>query len=621
MMKNAIMSVVLAAMALGPASVSAQVSTWRFQIAVTFNDFATGPLASLAESDVITLEVRIDASVPPGPGSICCDWSPESGAATVARLVDASQADILGLGSVGVSLRDNQHSGENLSDSFNIFIADFDAEYEFSVQGSTSTPSPPVTFVDNQLDQPDGPIDLSPFGTGSFFLSRQPDFSDPTGMTEFLSGQLVAAEVLGQPNSEPAPSSFTYQGRLESFGVPVTSPVDLRFTLWDTPADGTRLTPNFETTLTPDDGVFSISLPFADALSTRQSRYLEIEIASPPGSAFAPLGRQLIEATPYAIGTKGIESISDASLAIGPPTAEQSGAIGDVMEFRVRSNEDGRSDIVLQTSGQDTGFRISYDDFAGSRGLQVADLFSGRIRLFVEAVTGFIGIGTFDPMAAVDVRFDDSNGLEISDLSPSTSSLGVASTVGLGTAIRGVATSPSGANYGVYGESLSPSGWGVFSNGRLGATGTKSFMIDHPLDPENRVLLHYSTETPEPQNRYNGNVRLDAAGTAIVQLPPYFQAINSDFRYTLTSIGAPAPNLHIASEIRGNRFEIAGGQAGQKVTWEVIATRSDLFVTERGAPAEIIKQGQERGRYLAPGLYGLPSERGLNHAPAHLRSK
>jgi hypothetical protein len=48
-------------------------------------------------------------------------------------------------------------------------------------------------------------------------------------------------------------------------------------------------------------------------------------------------------------------------------------------------------------------------------------------------------------------------------------------------------------NCGVEGQTFSlTNGYGVYSLGRLGASGPKSFRIDHPDDPESRYLLHYS---------------------------------------------------------------------------------------------------------------------------------
>src|SRR4029079_8242382 len=93
-----------------------------------------------------------------------------------------------------------------------------------------------------------------------------------------------------------------------------------------------------------------------------------------------------------------------------------------------------------------------------------------------------------------------------------------ASTSGRG--VNGIATATSGVNYGVRGATASSSGWGVFSSGDFGSSGTKSFRIDYPDDPENKYLLHYCTESPVPQNFYVGNVVTDASGYAWIELPP-----------------------------------------------------------------------------------------------------
>ena len=77
-------------------------------------------------------------------------------------------------------------------------------------------------------------------------------------------------------------------------------------------------------------------------------------------------------------------------------------------------------------------------------------------------------------------------------------------------------------------------------------------------------------------NIYNGNVILDGKGEAQIRLPNWFSALNRDFRYQLTSIGAPA-NLYIAEEISGNRFKIAGGKPGGKVSWQVTGIRQDAW--------------------------------------------
>ncbi len=180
-----------------------------------------------------------------------------------------------------------------------------------------------------------------------------------------------------------------------------------------------------------------------------------------------------------------------------------------------------------------------------------------------------------------------------------------------GKGVHGAAYAASGMTYGVYGEADSPQGYGVYSVGRFAATGTKSFQIDHPLDPENKMLNHYCAEGPEPLNIYSGTAVLDPDGASWIDLPAYFEALNRDFRYLLTPIGSAMPNLHVAAEVSGNRFRIAGGAAGQRVSWQVSATRNDAWIRANGAPVEQDKPADWRGKYVAPAAFGKPIESGV----------
>lgn len=183
-----------------------------------------------------------------------------------------------------------------------------------------------------------------------------------------------------------------------------------------------------------------------------------------------------------------------------------------------------------------------------------------------------------------------------------------------GRGVYGSTTKTTGTNYGVYGYSGSASGYALFGQGRFAASGTKSFVIDHPFDPEGMTLTHYCTEGEAPLNVYSGKAQLDGEGRAWVSLPDYFEEINADPRYSLTAIGAPMPGLHVASEVRANRFEIAGGVPGGRVSWRVEGVRNDRFVQRYGAPVEQVKEVGLRGRYLGPELYGQPLERGVQHS-------
>ena len=133
-------------------------------------------------------------------------------------------------------------------------------------------------------------------------------------------------------------------------------------------------------------------------------------------------------------------------------------------------------------------------------------------------------------------------------------------------------------------------------NGNLVVHGTilKSaggFKIDHPLDPSHKWLAHSFVESPDMKNIYDGVAILNDRGEAEITLPGYFQALNKDFRYQLTCIGGSAP-VYIATEIKDNRFLIAGGTSGLKVSWQVTGTRNDPYAQTHRIAVEEEKPGQ-----------------------------
>jgi hypothetical protein len=115
-------------------------------------------------------------------------------------------------------------------------------------------------------------------------------------------------------------------------------------------------------------------------------------------------------------------------------------------------------------------------------------------------------------------------------------------------------------------------------------------------------------------NLYTGKITLDANGEAVVQMPDWFEALNKDFRYSLTPIGAPGPNLYIAEEVSGNRFKIAGGTAGMKVSWQVTGVRQDAYMRAHPMKVEVEKSENERGHYLRPELFDQPEEKSIEWA-------
>ncbi len=212
------------------------------------------------------------------------------------------------------------------------------------------------------------------------------------------------------------------------------------------------------------------------------------------------------------------------------------------------------------------------------------------------------------------------------------SSFGVLGSAGVGTDVYGVfGAANTGTNcYGVYGYALAqPNSYAGYFSGNVSVTGTLSkgggaFKIDHPLDPANKYLQHSFVESPDMLNIYNGNVILDADGRAVVSMPGYFEALNREFRYQLTAIGAPGPDLFVASEMQNNEFVIAGGKPGMKVSWQVTGVRKDPYAETNRIVVEVEKLGKERGKYLHPEAYDLPEEAAVDSSQreiAHSTSK
>lgn len=154
------------------------------------------------------------------------------------------------------------------------------------------------------------------------------------------------------------------------------------------------------------------------------------------------------------------------------------------------------------------------------------------------------------------------------------------------------------------------------------------FKIDHPINPEKMYLSHSFVESADMKNMYDGVVALDNNGDAEIELPNWFTTLNKDFRYQLTAIGSPAPNLYIAKPISdtnrnpnnstknkqssNSTFKIAGGATGMKVCWQVTGIRKDPWANAHRIKVEEDKPSKQRGLYLYPELYGKPEKKGFS---------
>lgn len=187
-----------------------------------------------------------------------------------------------------------------------------------------------------------------------------------------------------------------------------------------------------------------------------------------------------------------------------------------------------------------------------------------------------------------------------------------------GVGVFGYNASPSGRSTGVYAGSanINSGAWALLVLGNSITVGTKQFAIDHPLDPENKILHHYCSEGPAPYNVYKGRVQTDARGLAWARLPDYFEAVNKDPDYQLTVIDGSDEFVlaKVTREVRDGQFQIRTSKPGVTVCWEVRAVRNDRWVRQGGYGDVEVKQPAEKGKYLVPQLYGQPPTRGIRHS-------
>jgi hypothetical protein len=154
----------------------------------------------------------------------------------------------------------------------------------------------------------------------------------------------------------------------------------------------------------------------------------------------------------------------------------------------------------------------------------------------------------------------------------------------------------------------------VTVRGNLNVTGNISkasgtFKIDHPLDPQNKYLVHSFVESPDMLNVYSGNIVTDNYGLATVILPDYFSAANTDFRYQLCCIGQFAQVI-VKDEIASNQFVIQSDKPNVKISWQVTGVRNDNYAQKNKIIPVQEKPEIEKGTYLHPEAYGKTEKEG-----------
>jgi len=271
---------------------------------------------------------------------------------------------------------------------------------------------------------------------------------------------------------------------------------------------------------------------------------------------------------------------------------------------RIRIGEDPTYPSVygeLIHEGGGNGFIINAHAGGGSW----ADLLlqtNGTTKMFIES-SGKVGIGTVSPIRRFQVEASGSEDA-IQGWSPD------------GTGVYAV----SASSYGIFGQSQS--GYAGYFSGNVHISGSLSkgsgsFVIDHPLDPENKLLRHNFVESPENLLIYRGKVELNSEGEAVVEMPDYFKALTKEDEASIHLTPVGRPFLTGADWNNDYSAIIVYGEPNRNVFWEVLADRDDPVIHELGRPVEEEKGGEnklcEKGKLLYPEAFGYPESMGRDY--------
>lgn len=238
-------------------------------------------------------------------------------------------------------------------------------------------------------------------------------------MAAVVSGAMTGWATVGAA-AQGAPTSITYQGRLEQNGAGVTGSLPMAFRLYDAAAGGNQVGATISLgSVDVSGGVFTQALDFGAVDAGNTALWLEVTV---DGFVMSP--RQAVTASPYSLQTRGIYVDDAGRVGIGTDAPDAAlDVAGPGAVARVVSTQDF-SPAVVRLRGSVPGIggfysRIEFEDGFGSEifGIQHDNAFGiDYLTLRTAAVPGglvrvredgAIGIGDLPTMVPLHVTDRD----------------------------------------------------------------------------------------------------------------------------------------------------------------------------------------------------------------------
>jgi hypothetical protein len=205
----------------------------------------------------------------------------------------------------------------------------------------------------------------------------------------------------------PLTLTFTYQGQLKNGGNAVNGSCGMAFRLYDDPGGGNLIGSPITTTVSINNGLFTVGLNFGNSAVTGIARWLDIRVRCPAGSgSYTTLTpRQALTPAPVALTFGAPGGVS------GYLVADVSGPYYPTIGFNTSGPTDGSS-YLAGVAGY--GGLFQFNDETGDLGYYTgSNVPAGASHFNTQRLVikqdGRVGIGETDPLAKLEVRGEGPN--------------------------------------------------------------------------------------------------------------------------------------------------------------------------------------------------------------------